>query len=246
MPKSRRTLAVIAGTGVIDHFALGKRIDLKTRYGTALAFEAKDGGFYVLPRHGPEHSVPPHMINYRANIAGLAELGVTDIVATSAVGSMNKKFGVGELGLVEQFLDFTKRRESTFFDESVKHTDMTNPYSEALNGKLLRAARLRGLKLRTGLVYVCAEGPRFESTAEIKMFKELGGDVIGMTGLPEVVLAGEKGIRYASVVVATNWAAGLQKRVSQEEVFRVMKRSGKTARDMIQTMIKTEEKEGLS
>jgi len=201
-----------------------------------------DGEFYVLPRHGPEHSVPPHMINYRANIAGLAELGVKEIVATSAVGSMNTEFGVGELGLVEQFIDFTKRREATFFDETVKHTDMTSPYSEALNGKLLRAARGLGQRLRTGLVYVCTEGPRFESAAEVRMFRDLGGDVVGMTGLPEVVLADEKGIRYASLVVATNWAPGLQKKVSQEEVLGVMKRSGEAARDIIQAMIKTEAK----
>jgi 5'-methylthioadenosine phosphorylase len=244
MPKSRPRIAVIAGTGVIGHFALGKRIDLETRYGTAIAFEVRDGGFYVLPRHGPEHSVPPHMINYRANIAGLAELGVRDIIATSAVGSMNTEFKVGELGLLQQFLDFTKRREGTFFDESVKHTDVTNPYSESLNGKLLGTARRLGLKLRTGLVYVCAEGPRFESAAEVKMFRDLGGDVVGMTGLPEVVLADEKGIRYASVVAATNWAPGMQKKVSQEEVLEVMKRSGRIARDLIQATIKAETKTG--
>jgi 5'-methylthioadenosine phosphorylase len=245
MPKSSPTFAVIAGTGVIDHFDLGRRIDLETRYGTAKAFEAKGGGFYVLPRHGPKHSVPPHMINYRANIAGLAELGVEDIIATSAVGSMNTEFGVGDLGLLQQFIDFTKSREGTFFDDSVKHTDMTNPYSGALNGNLLRAAGRLGLNLRAGLVYVCAEGPRFESAAEIKMFRALGGDVVGMTGVPEVVLAGEKGIRYASVVVATNWAAGLQKKVSQEEVLEVMKRSGRKAKDLIQAMIKADSKGGL-
>jgi len=231
---------------VIGHFSLGKRIDIETRYGTATAYEAMDGAFYVLPRHGPEHSVPPHMINYRANIAGLAELGVNDIVATSAVGSMNTEFGVGELGLIQQFIDFTKRREATFFDEAVKHTDMTSPYSEALNGKLLRAARGLGLKLRSGLVYVCTEGPRFETSAEVKMFRDLGGDVAGMTGVPEVVLADEKGIRYASLVVATNWAPGMQKKVSHEEVLRVMKRSGRSARDIIQAMIKTEAKGGLA
>jgi len=205
-----------------------------------------DGDFYVLPRHGPEHSVPPHMINYRANIAGLADLGVKDIIATSAVGSMNVEFRVGELGLVQQFIDFTKRRESTFFDESVKHTDMTNPYSEALNEKLLRAARGLRMKLRGGLIYVCTEGPRFESAAEVKMFRGLGGDVVGMTGLPEVVLANEKGIRYASVVVATNWAPGMQKKVSQEEVLKVMKRSGKQAKELVQATIKAEAGRGLS
>lgn len=244
MPKSKRTFAVIAGTGVIVHFELGKRIDAKTGFGTAVAYEAKAGGYYVLPRHGPEHGVPPHMINYRANIAALAELGATDVIATSAVGSMNRKFGVGQLGLVGQFLDFTKRRKDTFFDDVVVHTDVTNPYSEELNGELRRAAQKEGLALRTGLVYVCAEGPRFESAAEVKMFRSLGGDVVGMTGVPEVVLANEKRIRYASVVVATNWAPGMQKKVSHEEVLGVMKRSGRKARDLIAATIKTESKGG--
>jgi 5'-methylthioadenosine phosphorylase len=244
MPKSRRTFAVIAGSGVIGHFELGRKVDLKTDYGRALAFEARDGDYYVLPRHGPGHSIPPHMINYRANIAGLGDLGVEDIIATSAVGSMNTEFGVGQLGLVGQFLDFTKRRESTFYNETAVHTDVTNPYSALLNKKLLETARRLRLKIRDGLVYVCAEGPRYESAAEVRMFRDLGGDVVGMTGLPEVVLANEKGIRYASVVVATNWGAGIQERVSHEEVLEVMKRSGRMASDLIQATIKAESKGG--
>ena len=244
MPKSRRTLAVIGGTGVIGHFGLGKRLDLETPFGEAVAFEAEDGGYFVLPRHGPEHSVPPHRINYRANIAALEELGVDEVVATSAVGSMNRKFRVGQMGLVEQFLDFTKRRDGTFFDDSVHHTDVTNPYDAGLNAKLRKAAESLGMKVRTGLVYVCAEGPRFESAAEVRMFRNLGGDVVGMTGVPEVVLANEKGMHYASVVVATNWAAGMQRKVSHEEVLKVMKKSGRMARDLIQAMIKAEAKQG--
>lgn len=246
MPKSKRTLAVIGGTGVIGHFGLGRRIDVKTPFGAAVAFEAKGGGYYVLPRHGPEHSVPPHRINYRANIAALEQLGVREVVATSAVGSMNRSFRVGMLGLVNQFLDFTKRRDGTFFDESVHHTDVTNPYDPGLNGKLKRAADRLRMKVGAGLVYVCVEGPRFESAAEVRMFRNLGGDVVGMTGVPEVVLANEKGLRYASVVVATNWAAGMQRKVSHEEVLKVMRKSGRMARDLIQSMIKADASEGAS
>lgn len=238
MRRSSRTAAVIAGTGVFDHFAVGAERRVKTRYGTASVFEASEGRYYVLARHGPGHAVPPHRINYRANVAALGELGVSDVFATSAVGSMNKKFGVGEVGTLRQFLDFTKSRTGTFFDDRVAHTDMTNPYSARLNGELARSAARLGVGLRVDLVYVCAEGPRFETAAEIRMFRTLGGDVVGMTGVPEVVLANEKGMRYASVVIATNWAAGMQARVSHEEVLRVMKRSGKKAKELIEATIK--------
>jgi 5'-methylthioinosine phosphorylase len=211
---------------------------VKTPFGDAAAFEAEGGGYFILPRHGPRHSVPPHRINYRANIAALAKLGVGDVIATSAVGSMKREFGVGELGLVDQFLDFTKDRSATFFDDRAVHTDMSAPYSSTLNDALVRAAGRLGVRLREGLVYVCCEGPRFETKAEISMYKTLGGDVVGMTGVPEVSLAREKGLRYASVVVATNFAAGIQSAVTHEEVLEVMASSGKAVKRLVETTIK--------
>jgi 5'-methylthioadenosine phosphorylase len=223
---------------VIDHFRLGRPKTVSTPYGEAHAFEGRGGRLVVLPRHGARHSVPPHRINYRANIAAMEKLGVSKIIATSAVGSMNKDFGVGEIGLVGQFLDFTKGRQGTFFDDEVVHTDMTNPYSAGLNDALAGAAGNLGIGLRRGLVYVCAEGPRFETAAEIRMFRSLGGDVVGMTGVPEVVLANEKRMEYASLVVATNWAAGMQSKVSHEEVLRVMEKSGRKAKAIIEETIK--------
>jgi 5'-methylthioadenosine phosphorylase len=231
-------VGVIAGTGVTGHFDLGRPKTIKTPYGSSDVLSSPDGRFVVVPRHGPGHSVPPHMINYRAMIAALDKMGVEKVIATSAVGSMNREFKVGEVGLVGQFLDFTKSRKGTFFDEKVHHTDMTEPYSSVLNGALKRSAKRMGVDLKEGLVYVCAEGPRFETAAEIKMYRTLGGDVVGMTGVPEVVLANEKGMEYASVVIATNWAAGMQHKVSHEEVLGVMKRSGLTAKSLIEATIK--------
>jgi 5'-methylthioadenosine phosphorylase len=231
-------VGVIAGTGVTGHFDLGRPKTIKTPYGSSVVLSSPDGRFVVVPRHGPGHSVPPHMINYRAMIAALDKMGVEKVIATSAVGSMNREFKVGEVGLVGQFLDFTKSRKGTFFDEKVHHTDMTEPYSSVLNGALKRSAKRMGVDLKEGLVYVCAEGPRFETAAEIKMYRTLGGDVVGMTGVPEVVLANEKGMEYASVVIATNWAAGMQHKVSHEEVLGVMKRSGMTAKSLIEATIK--------
>jgi 5'-methylthioinosine phosphorylase len=238
MARNRRPVGIIAGTGVMEHFDVGDARTVKTPYGAATVFEGRRDGYLVLPRHGPDHGVPPHRINYRANVAALEELGVEEVIATSAVGSMDRRFGVGQIGLVDQFIDFTKRRDATFFDDDVTHTDMTNPYSGRLNRALKKSAEALGVGVRRGLVYVCAEGPRFETAAEIKMFRNLGGDVVGMTGVPEVVLANEKGLEYASVVIATNWAAGIQGRVSHEEVLRVMKRSGKKVKELIEGAVK--------
>jgi 5'-methylthioadenosine phosphorylase len=235
--KSSPTVAVIAGSGVAEHFELSGEEVLTTKFGRAIASRSKDGSFYILQRHGPGHTVPPHRIDYRANIAGLKSVGVRSIIATSAVGSMNRRFRVGEVGLAEQFIDFTKGRQGTFYDDTVGHTDMTNPYSETLNRLVLRAAKSLGMRVHQGLVYVCAEGPRFETAAEIRMFRLLGGDVVGMTGVPEVTLADEMGISYASLLIATNWAAGIQEKVSHDEVLRVMKRTGESVKKLVEATV---------
>ena len=229
-----RPIGVITGTGVSGHFDLSTPKAVGARFGVASGFTQEKGEDVIIPRHGAAHKSPPQAINYRANIAALGQLGVREVIATSAVGSMNRHFGVGQIGLVEQFLDFTKTRETTFFEHAVVHTDMTYPYSRHLNSKVSAAAKRIGLGVRQHLVYVCAEGPRFETAAEIRMYKMLGGDVVGMTGVPEVVLAREKALGYASVVIATNWAAGMQPKVSQEEVLEVMKKSGRTGKQLIE------------
>lgn len=239
MPRMTRArpVGIITGTGVTERFDLSRQKTVRTRFGRANVFFHEGGDYVILPRHGAAHKSPPHGINYRANIAALAQLGVRDVIATSAVGSMNQRFRVGEIGVMEQFLDFTKRRKSTFFENKVVHTDMTYPYSGRLNLELSSAAKRIGLELREHLVYVCAEGPRFETAAEIRMYKTLGGDVVGMTGVPEVVLANEMRLEYASIAMATNWAAGMQAKVSHEEVLRVMKKSGKTVKELIEAAV---------
>ena len=237
MTKDIPPVGVITGTGVTEYFDLSRPKLVKTRYGKATVFTHPGGSYILIPRHGAAHRSPPQGINYRANIAAFEQLGVKEIIATSAVGSMDQGFRVGEIGLLEQFLDFTKRRQTTFFDERVVHTDMTYPYSRHLNLELSVAARRMGLDIRAHLVYVCAEGPRFETAAEIRMYKIVGGDVVGMTGVPEVVLANEKKLQYASVVIATNRAAGMQPKISHEEVLRIMKRSGKVVKQLIESTI---------
>jgi len=230
-------VGIITGTGVTERFDLRKPKTIRTEFGKANVFLDEGREYIILPRHGAAHKSPPHGINYRANIAALALLGVREVIATSAVGSMNKGFRIGEVGVIDQFLDFTKRRQFTFFEDKVVHTDMTYPYSARLNQGLSLAAKRIGVDLRQHLVYVCTEGPRFETAAEIKMFKMLGGDVVGMTGVPEVVLAREMKLEYSSIVIATNWAAGMQPKVSHEEVLRVMKKSGRKVKELMEATV---------
>ena len=213
---------IIGGTGlyqVDDDAAKGERLTVNTHYGLVQVQRVGvgDSELVFIPRHGFEHSVPPHRVNYRGNIAALKELGVTNILASAAVGSMAQHLPPGSLALLSQFLDFTRGRPSTFFDGedgAVVHVDVTEPYCPHLRGELLAAAGALGESVCAEATYVCAEGPRFETPAEIRMFRRLGGDLVGMTSVPEVVLAREAGICYAAVAIVTNWAAG----VSMESV----------------------------
>jgi 5'-methylthioadenosine phosphorylase len=212
---------------------------IKTEYGTVTLYRCDAGGveFIHIPRHGPRHTVPPHRINFKANLKALELAGVGRVIATSAVGSISKKLLVGGMGLVDQFIDFSKRHQ-TFFDSRPVHIDMTRPYDAGLQRLILGAAATMREKLVTGLVYVSVEGPRYETPAEIKMFGVLGGDVVGMTGAPEAILASELGLRYASIAVATNFAAGLQDRVSHEEVERMMERTSPRLRRLLELTVR--------
>lgn len=210
------TLAIIGGTGLEKAAGnLDKRQDetVKTSYGEAALVHGRVGGGEIifLARHGLKHDVPPHLINYRANIQALKESGVTHILAAASVGSLKNEISPGDFVLLDQFIDFTKTRPSTFSEEGapLKHIDMTEPYDGTLRRLLLSAAVEKGVELHKNGTYVCTEGPRFETPAEINMFRTLGGDVVGMTGVPEVVLANEAEIPYAALTVATNYAAGM-------------------------------------
>ena len=172
-----------------------------------------------LPRHGAGHVVPPHRIDYRANVRALAQLGVRRVYATAAVGALHAELASGTLVIIDQFLDFTHGRRATFHDgdTGVVHVDVADPYCPELRGILRRHV---GEPARDTGTYVCTQGPRFETGAEIRMFAMLGGDVVGMTGVPEVVLARELGLCYATLATVTNLAAGLTTApVTHEEVM---------------------------
>lgn len=209
-------IGIIGGTGVYDPAIIEDAHDqvVPTGYGEVKVMLGHYQGRPVafMPRHGGDHSVPPHLINYRANIEALYKLGVKRIIATAAVGSLNFEYKPGSIVVMDQFIDFTKGRTPTFFagdKRGVVHVDMTEPYCPEVRKALLEAAQPTGTDVFERGTYVCTEGPRFETAAEIKMFKILGGDVIGMTTVPEAVLARELGICYATVAMVTNFAAGI-------------------------------------
>lgn len=219
----RVDIAIIGGSGVTRVLDDPLPHPIITAYGEATVQIGGLAGQRVafLPRHGEGHRVPPHRIDYRANIAALNE--ITDrILATAAVGGLDPDLEPGTFVLIDQFLDHTHGRRSTFFDDQVAHVDVTAPYCSQLRSILTSTASSTGIVARDGGTYVCTQGPRFESAAEVRAFRMLGGDVVGMTGVPEVVLARELGLCYASVASVTNTAAGLRDEpLTHEEVLEV-------------------------
>ncbi len=239
-------LAIIGGTGVYNPRILDdiRETVQRTPFGDVTVTIGSHAGEEIafIPRHGALHSVPPHLINYRANIMALNMLGVKSILATAAVGSLNLDLEPGMFVLADQFLDFTRTRKSTFYEggeQGVIHCDMTIPYCPELRQALNKAGEELGFSIQNGGTYVCTEGPRFETAAEISMFKQLGGDLVGMTSVPEVVLARELGICYANISIITNHAAGISPNIlTHSEVLQVMKDSTSDVRQLMMESIK--------
>jgi len=215
-------VAVIGGTGLGALLKGGEKARIGTPYGpTPPVMTGRVGGVEVafLPRHGEKHTVPPHRINYRANIWGLRSIGVERVISTNAVGAIEAEMKPCELVVPNDFLDFTRRRLSTFYEDSpVTHIDVTEPYCPTLRSLLLHSADALSEKVWDKAVLVCVEGPRLETPAEIRMFRALGGGIIGMTGLPEAALARELEMCYATICYVSNMAAGIQKEISAEDV----------------------------
>ncbi len=229
---------LITGSGFYDIPELEERrsSEIDTPYGRVSLTTGRWGGQEVgfLPRHGSDHSIPPHAINYRANVWALHQAGATAILATAVSGGINPDMKPGQLVLISDFLDFTTGRASTFFDGvidpgfthsggTVTHTDMTNPYDPAMRRLIMQAAEAEAIEVIDGGVYCTTNGPRFETPAEIRMMAKLGGDLVGMTGSPEVVLAAEAHIPYASIGVISNPAAGMgQEKLAASDIFAVI------------------------
>ncbi|MDD3984885.1 MAG: S-methyl-5'-thioadenosine phosphorylase [Methanobacterium sp.] len=219
-------IGIIGGTGVYEIVTLGNEIEkrvLKTPYGNSpeiSLFKLHDKNIVFMPRHAKEHSYPPHMINYRANIYAMKKLGVERILATNAVGSLERSVTPGDFIIPHDFIDFTKLRNGSFYDDKTVHIDVTEPYCNELR----RIIKSSGDVIDGG-VYVCTEGPRFETPAEIHMFHMLGGTIVGMTGIPEAVLARELEMCYASICTVSNYAASISpNNLTIDEVFEIMDR----------------------
>ena len=243
-----RKIAIVGGTGVENPETLKdkgfERKIVQTPYGPALCTIGEMFGNMVvfLSRHGLDHSVAPHMINYRANIWALKSLGIEEVFGTSATGSLNPDMKPGHFVVCDQLLDFTKNRINTFYDNPIRgvaHADFTNPYCETLRRKVIAVLKKTDIPFHEKGCYVCTDGPRFETAAEVRAYAMLGGDVIGMTNAQEVVLAREAELCYTNVAIVTNMGAGISPTpLSHKEVVDAMADSVKKMETVIHGFLK--------
>lgn len=210
-------LAVIGGSGLtqLANLEVTRRLVVRTPYGEpsgALTFGTIGGREVVfLARHGYGHTIPPHEVNYRANIWALHAQNVKDVVSIASVGGIRADLGPGTLAVPDQVIDYTHGRNSTFFtrtDRAVTHIDFTHPYCEAMRQRLLKATAAASEPAIAGGTYAATQGPRLETAAEINRLERDGADMVGMTGMPEAALAREIGLCYAAIAVVVNYAAG--------------------------------------
>jgi len=213
--KRQGRTGLICGTGPFAALAQsGESVRCDTQWGTVELARVRFGEseVFVVLRHGAGQAVPAQRVNYRAIVAALAMQGVENVIALNAVGGIASHANPGSALIPDQFLDFTRARPSTFYDaegDPIVHVDLTAPYCLRHRRLLRESCASVGMPFTSTGTYVCAEGPRYESSAEVTMFARLGGDVVGMTGVPEVVLAREAGLCYASLCVVSNNAAGV-------------------------------------
>ena len=252
-------LAVIGGSGLyrVKGLEILEEIEVKTPFGepSSPIVKARYGDYtlFFLARHGKNHQYPPHRVPYRANLWALKELGIKYVIGVNAVGGINRFLRPGDFVIVDQFVDFTKGRTYTFYEgkfsppcegkdkygkllsqKKVVHIDVTEPFCPTLRGILKEVLTRKGFSHHFGGTYVATEGPRLETPAEIKMFALLGCDVVGMTMVPEVVLAKELEMHYAGLCVVTNPAAGLKgEKLTSEEVINLMKQKEEQIKEVI-------------
>jgi 5'-methylthioinosine phosphorylase len=238
--------AVIGGSGLYElneSFRADAKKTPSTPYGDIsadlLIGELNGCRVVFLPRHGASHHIPPHKINYRANLWALHEMEVSHIIAVNAVGGID--CGPHSLVLPDQIIDYTSGRSHTFYDgegSEVDHIDFSFPYSEPLREKIIRSSRAHGIDLYTSATYGCTNGPRLESSAEIQKMQRDGCNIIGMTGMPEAALARELDMEYASIAMVVNWCSGITDAVlDMDEIRRILDLGMSSVIELISTTL---------
>ncbi len=239
-------LAIIGGSGLYDveEFKERELLEINTPWGNPSdkILKTKYNGkeVYFLPRHGRGHFISPSNINFRANIDALKQLGVTDIVSVSAVGSLKEDLPPGKFVLVDQFIDRTFARKKTFFDEDiVAHVSMAHPTSKALMNACEESIKKENISYQRGGTYVVMEGPQFSTLAESNLYRSWKADVIGMTNMPEAKLSREAEIRYASVSMVTDYDCWHpdHENVDVQQVIKVLLENATKAKRMIKNLI---------
>lgn len=240
-------LGIIGGSGLteLNGLEITRRQKHQTPYGSPssqLTFGKLAGKEVLfLPRHGSPHVIPPHLVNYRANIRALKDNGIDCVIAVNAVGGITDDMPPGRLVIPDQIIDYTHGRSHTYFEENidyVMHVDFTSPYSESLRQSLISAARTAGLKLTSGGTYGATQGPRLETAVEIRRMEQDGCDLVGMTGMPEAALARELELEYASVCVVANRAAGKSGEViTMENIEKCLRQGMKDVHRLLEAVI---------
>ena len=237
-------IGIFGGTGIYDSGMLEDplEININTPYGktsdaiTVGVFKGRKIAF--LPRHGKKHTIPPHMINFRANIWAFKELGVTRIIAPSAVGSLKEEIEPGHFVLPSQFLDFTKSRKGSFSEEGrVIHISVADPFCPELQSCILEVADNQNTQIHKNCTYVCIEGPRFSTKAESKFFRSTEADIIGMTLVPECQLSREAQICYVSISTVTDYDVWADKPVTAKEVLEILSKNVEKTKKILTEVI---------
>ncbi len=235
-------IGIIGGSGIYGIFRPLRSVRVHTPYGPPsgdVEIGELDGiEVAFIPRHGRGHFIPPHRVNYRANIYALNSLGVERVIGVSAVGSLKEDYRPGDIVITDQYIDFTRKREYTFYDgPKVVHISTADPFCPELRGVFIEALREMGIPHHTGGTYICIEGPRFSTRAESRMFRQFA-DIIGMTLVPEVQLARELEMCYVNVSAITDYDVWAERPVSTEEVLRVMKENEDKVKSLLARAIR--------
>jgi len=234
-------IGMISGHKIPDIIRKPEKITVETPYGDIIVEISKLGkhDIFFISRHGSQSNLPPHKVNYLGNLQAFASSKVECIISISTVGSIKKSINAGDFVIPHDFIDFTKSRPYTFYNDKRIHVDMTNPYCPSLREILLHSGKqIKNIKIHEKGVYLATEGPRLETSSEIQFFSQYA-DIVGMTGVPEVVLARERRICYASLCVVCNMAAGLQKKLTAGEISKLYKGKQPVISKILKTAIES-------